>query len=243
MARVGCDVGAAGADAGRSAASLSLIRAAARYSPRAVFRGDLVCALHRYALVAGALPRVGLAGGETCRRRLEECNGAACSSRRSLSCNGVVRAERLDWSRVIVDASLVEAKKGARRSRARSAARRQPLPPNRRREAGCRSPSCWRPATRTSSRYLLPLLDELARAGIHPGELWADRGYASRAHEASARAPRRSSSRISQPRRARPAPPPRHPNPRGLARQTAPPQNTPTRRPATAGRSNAPTPR
>ena len=31
-------------------------------------------------------------------------------------------ADRLDWSRVIVDASLVEAKKGARRSRARSAA-------------------------------------------------------------------------------------------------------------------------
>jgi hypothetical protein len=35
----------------------------------------------------------------------------------------VAGAERLDWSRVIVDASLVEAKKGARRSRARSAAR------------------------------------------------------------------------------------------------------------------------
>jgi transposase len=28
-------------------------------------------------------------------------------------------------------------------------------------------------------RHLLPLLDELARAGIHPQELWADRGYAS----------------------------------------------------------------
>jgi hypothetical protein len=34
-------------------------------------------------------------------------------------------ADKLDWSRVIVDASLVEAKKGARRSRARSAARRE----------------------------------------------------------------------------------------------------------------------
>jgi hypothetical protein len=29
-------------------------------------------------------------------------------------------ADKLDWSRVIVDASLVDAKKGARRSRARS---------------------------------------------------------------------------------------------------------------------------
>jgi transposase len=50
-------------------------------------------------------------------------------------------------------------------------------------------------------RYLLPLLDELARAGIHPRELWADRGYASRAHE-DALAERGIRSRISQPRRA-----------------------------------------
>src|SRR6266545_8305379 len=35
---------------------------------------------------------------------------------------GLADADRLDWSRVIVDASLVEAKKGARRSRARFAA-------------------------------------------------------------------------------------------------------------------------
>ena len=35
----------------------------------------------------------------------------------------LAEAEKLDWSRVIMDASLVEAKKGARRSRARSAAR------------------------------------------------------------------------------------------------------------------------
>ena len=35
------------------------------------------------------------------------------------------QADRLDWSRVIVDASTVEAKRGARRSRARSAAPRQ----------------------------------------------------------------------------------------------------------------------
>jgi transposase len=50
-------------------------------------------------------------------------------------------------------------------------------------------------------RYLLPLLDELARAGMHPRELWADRGYASRAHE-DALAARQIESRISQPRRA-----------------------------------------
>src|SRR6478672_4713560 len=66
---------------------------------------------------------LGLPSGETCRRRLEEW------SRRGLFQQAIrvlheqlAEANRLDWSRVIVDASLVEAKKGARRSRARSAA-------------------------------------------------------------------------------------------------------------------------
>ena len=56
-------------------------------------------------------------------------------------------------------------------------------------------------------RYLLPLVDALAAAGIRPAELWADRGYASRAHE-QALADRQIQSRISQPRRAgQPLPP------------------------------------
>jgi transposase len=56
-------------------------------------------------------------------------------------------------------------------------------------------------------RYLLPLLDRLAAAGIHPEELWADRGYASRAHE-QALAERGIRSRISQPRKpGQPIPP------------------------------------
>jgi transposase len=59
-------------------------------------------------------------------------------------------------------------------------------------------------------RYLLPLLDRLARAGIQPQELWADRGYASKAHE-QALAERQIRSRISQPRRAgQPIPPGQH---------------------------------
>jgi transposase len=49
-------------------------------------------------------------------------------------------------------------------------------------------------------RYLLPLLDRLARTGIVPAELWADRGYASRAHE-QALAEREIRSCISQPRK------------------------------------------
>jgi transposase len=50
-------------------------------------------------------------------------------------------------------------------------------------------------------RHLLPLLDALAERGIHPSELWADRGYASARLEAELRA-RAIEPRISQPRRA-----------------------------------------
>jgi transposase len=57
------------------------------------------------------------------------------------------------------------------------------------------------PGNENEQRYLLPLLDQLAQAGIKPDELWADRGYASRAHE-QALAERGIRSRISQPRRA-----------------------------------------
>jgi transposase len=57
------------------------------------------------------------------------------------------------------------------------------------------------PGNENEQRYLLPLLDALAEAGIQPRELWADRGYASRAHE-QALQERRIRSCISQPRRA-----------------------------------------
>src|SRR3954454_21862480 len=63
---------------------------------------------------------LGLPSGETCRRRLEEW------SRRGLLQAAIIvlqeqlaGADRLDWRRVIVDASLVDAKKGVTRSRAR----------------------------------------------------------------------------------------------------------------------------
>jgi transposase len=49
-------------------------------------------------------------------------------------------------------------------------------------------------------RYLIPLLDQLAGRGIVPEQLWADRGYASAAHE-RALAERGIDSRISQPRK------------------------------------------
>ena len=49
-------------------------------------------------------------------------------------------------------------------------------------------------------RHLLPLLDALAARGIRPGELWADRGYASNQLEQALLA-RGIEPRISQPRR------------------------------------------
>ena len=66
---------------------------------------------------------LGLPSGETCRRRLEEWQRQGLFERalRVLQ-QELAQAGRLDWSRLIVDASLVEAKKGAVRSRARSAA-------------------------------------------------------------------------------------------------------------------------
>jgi len=64
---------------------------------------------------------LGLPSGETCRRRLEEWSrrGLLEEALRVLQ-EHLAGAAKLDWSRVIIDASLVEAKKGARRSRARS---------------------------------------------------------------------------------------------------------------------------
>ena len=64
---------------------------------------------------------LGLPSGETCRRRLEEWSqrGLLPAAIAVLQ-EQLAGADKLDWSRVIVDASLVEAKKGARRSRARS---------------------------------------------------------------------------------------------------------------------------
>jgi transposase len=88
-----------------------------RYCPRLCLEGVL------YILFTGTpwleMPsrELGLPSGETCRRRLEEW-----ASRGVLSEAIVVLQERLadtnnlDFSRVIVDASLVDAKKGVIRS-------------------------------------------------------------------------------------------------------------------------------
>jgi transposase len=68
---------------------------------------------------------LGLPSGETCRRRLEEwaARGLLPAALAVLQ-EQLAVAGRLDWSRLLVDASLVDAKKGAKRSRARSWAAR-----------------------------------------------------------------------------------------------------------------------
>ncbi len=92
-----------------------------RYPARACLEGVLYVLFTDRPWLEVPCRELGLPSGESCRRRLEEW------SRRGLLAEAIAvlqqrlaGSEKLDWSRVIVDASLVDAKKGARRSRARS---------------------------------------------------------------------------------------------------------------------------
>jgi transposase len=95
-----------------------------RYSPRQCLEGILYVLFTDTPWLQVPYRELGLPSGETCRRRLEEWSrrGVLVELIRHLQ-EGLVGADRLDWSRVIVDASLVEAKKGAKRSPARSGGR------------------------------------------------------------------------------------------------------------------------
>jgi transposase len=96
----------------------------ARYGPRQCLEGILYVLYTDTPWLQVPYRELGLPSGETCRRRLEEWSrrGLFQQAIRLLQAQ-LVEADKLDWSRVIVDASLVEAKKGAKRSRARSGAR------------------------------------------------------------------------------------------------------------------------
>lgn len=92
-----------------------------RYPARACLEGILYVLHTDTPWLELPFRELGLPSGETCRRRLEEWQ------RRGLLRDALVvlqehlaGQDKLDWSRVIVDASLIDAKKGARRSRARS---------------------------------------------------------------------------------------------------------------------------
>src|SRR3989442_790003 len=95
-----------------------------RYPARACLEGILYVLFTDTPWLEVPYRELGLPSGETCRRRLEEWSrrGLLQTALRVLQ-QQLAGADKLDWSRVIVDASLVDAKKGARRSRARSAAR------------------------------------------------------------------------------------------------------------------------
>ena len=94
-----------------------------RYSPRECLEGILYVLYTDTPWLQVPYRELGLPSGETCRRRLEEWSRRGLFQRAIRVLQGqLADANKLDWSRVIVDASLVEAKRGARRSRARSAA-------------------------------------------------------------------------------------------------------------------------
>jgi transposase len=94
-----------------------------RYSPRQCLEGILYVLYTDTPWLEVPYRELGLPSGETCRRRLEEWSGRGLFQQALVVLQERLgEAGRLDWSRLIVDASLVEAKKGARRSRARSAA-------------------------------------------------------------------------------------------------------------------------
>jgi transposase len=78
----------------------------------------------RYAVPWAELPPVeGWPSGQTCWRRFHEWDRAGVWQRLLSRMQELLEQEGLvDWSRAIVDASLVDAKKGAAKSRAHSGA-------------------------------------------------------------------------------------------------------------------------
>jgi transposase len=96
-----------------------------RHDDRACLEGILY--VLRYAVPWAELPRVeGWPSGQTCWRRFQEWQQAGVWERLLERMQELLEREGLsDFSRVIVDASLVDAKKGASRSPARSAAARE----------------------------------------------------------------------------------------------------------------------
>jgi transposase len=93
-----------------------------RVDDRACLEGILF--VLRHGVPWRALPRgEGFPSGQTCWRRLDEWERAGVwSALMERLQERLAQAERIDWSRAIVDASLVDAKRGARRSPGRSAA-------------------------------------------------------------------------------------------------------------------------
>jgi transposase len=110
-----------------------------RADDRACLEGILY--VLRYAIPWRALPRLeGMPSGQTCWRRLDEWERAGVwAALLERLQTRLADADAIDWSRAIVDASLVPVKKGApRRARAQQT-------------AGNRRPSCTSAVTGTAS--------------------------------------------------------------------------------------------
>ena len=216
-----------------------------RYPAAAVSGGDLVRALHRHALVAGALP-----GARVCPVGRDVPPAAWRSGRRrGLFAQALVVLQqqlgetgRLDWSRVIVDALVGGGEKGGRKvartlhgrpgSRYHLPGRRKRRPARgqgggrQRERAPSPAPAARRARSRAGSRRAscgptaATTRDELRRAATP-----------TRGRTADQQAP---------PRTGDPAP--QRPDNDRLARPQTPPENTRPARPPALARSNAPTP-
>ena len=98
-----------------------------RYSPRQCLDGILYVLFTDTPWSEVPYRELGLPSGETCRRRLEEWQQRGVFERVLAALQDqLVERERLSWSRVIVDASLIDAKRGAKRSRVRCVASPEP---------------------------------------------------------------------------------------------------------------------
>jgi transposase len=201
VAGLGSTLGAAGAAACRSAAPLSLAGQAAP-SAAGLSGGDPVRALHGHALVGGALPRAGLAergdlsapaggvvGAGTARAGAPHLAGAAGRSREARLVAGDRRCLARGGKKG--GAKVARTFRGSSGSRYHLAVDARGAPLAVRLSAG----------NENERRHLLPLVDALLARGIRPGELWADRGYDSRALEQALRE-RQIEPRISKRRRA-----------------------------------------
>ena len=88
-----------------------------RYSPRQCLEGILYVLYTNTPWTEIPYQQLGLPSGETCRRRMEEWRRRGLLDQViAVLQDRLADAGKLDWSRVSVDASTVDAKKGAMRS-------------------------------------------------------------------------------------------------------------------------------